>query len=144
MQQSTTFQGKSIRVRRESKNRYEFRSPYTVQFGTAAEIERLISDHMSAARHSAIELAAARHSLKMVAAEDGVALETKPVLAPAPVVTAPAPVVTSSPAPARTPRVPTPRRKSHSVEVVSFDASNKPKRRPNGLAYLRQLMAQAE
>lgn len=132
------FQGKNYRVRREGKNRYEFRSPYTLQLGTAAEIEKLISDQMTGARKSAIELAAARQMLKQAAAQEGPvasAVPASPVAIAAPPTPPVAPAPTRAPAPRRTP-------KPHHVAVIPLGDGKKPKRMPNGLGYLRALMAQ--
>lgn len=148
------FQGRNFRVRRESKGRYEFRSQYTLQYGTASEIATLITDQMSEAQRSAIELAVAKLKLKQAAAiEDGATIlesvKTAPVTQPIPTA---APVRAPEPGPravARYTAASKHRTSRHRVQVVEYATPTappteppKPKRRPNSLSYLMALREQ--
>jgi hypothetical protein len=145
------FQGRSFRVRRESNNRYEFRSQYTLQYGTAAEIAKLITDQMGEAQRNAIELAVAKQKLRQIATtEDGATIldlvKTAPVSQPIP---SAAPVRAPEPGPravARYAAASKHRATRHRVQVVEYVTPSieppKPKRRPNSLSYLKALREQ--
>jgi hypothetical protein len=158
------FEGRNFRIRHLSKNRFEFRSAYSVQYGTATEMMRVLNDAQNEAKRSAIELTLARQRLREAAAKDGTALEVAPApgsgqpSAPLEPPTSPPPFpipLESIPEkwPSRKPRerpalplqdaapgdaAPKRRIVTPHVTVVSLN-NDRPRRRPNGLSYLTAL-----
>lgn len=144
------FQGQNFRVNRVSKNRYEFRSPYAITYGTAVEIEKIIADQTTYAQQSEAELAKARRAVLLSALADGV-LSTKDA-APepaAPVIASPPPPPPSLPPPTSRPAAAQKRRR-HTVAIVENvaaastsapDAPAKRKPRRYGVSYLASLRA---
>lgn len=144
------FQGQNFRVIRHAKNRYEFRSPYSITYGTATEIAKLITDQTAYAQQSELELGKARRAVLLSALADGVAITKEvPPKEPAP---EPEPATVSSPPappPAR-PASPAPKRRRSHVAVVENVTTTSPsdpaKRKPRryGRAYFNALREREE
>lgn len=142
------FEGRSFRVRHLSKNRFEFRSQYSLKQGTANEIMALLADEQNAAQRSAIELTLAKKKLREAAEKDGAELLSPPTRAPSPITPPPKPAPPAEPdaspeddpepvatAPATKAR----RIVEPHVTMVSLSAEGRQRRRPNGLSYLSAL-----
>lgn len=134
------FEGRNFRIRHLSKNRFEFRSQYSLKQGTANEIMTLLADEQNQAKRNAIELSLAKQRLREAAEKDGAELSPGPSIPP-PAEPSPEP----TPQPEREPepisaraepkrRVVTPH-----VTMVSLASGDRPRRRPNGLSYLTAL-----
>lgn len=160
-EKSMLFQGQNFRVSRVSKNRYEFRSPYAITYGTAGEIEKIIADQTTYAQQSEAELAKARRAVLLSALADGVPIAKDPAPAPLPAPPAPPAPATASASSASTtpkpaasrPAAPVPKRRRHSVaivenvaeSVVSTSAPDAPAKRGKprryGVSYMALLRA---
>lgn len=137
------FQGRNFRIRRLSKDRYEFRSAYTLTYGTAAEMLGVIAQHTAEAMRSALELAVVKQKVRETAEHDGVAVIPEPVKPEA--LRPEVPIPEAAPAEEPVTRV---RRKlaakTHGIEVVEASkelavGTTSRGRRPNSLKFLRAL-----
>lgn len=137
------FKGKTVRLRRIDRNRYELRTGYSLEYGTVSEIAASLGVKSSEVRLSALELAACRQSLReMVAKEDQdylAALEPRPSLPPSPPPLPSPPVVASAPVPAAAGAQPRPRRLKDAPTSKNVEPR---KRSRGGLSYLRALQAE--
>ncbi len=142
------FQGSQYRIIKHSKNRYEFRTPYAIQFGTGKEVLAMIVEHVKNSQKSTIELSLAKQKLLSMAEEDGLTMAASaPAAEPAPTPSLPPPLPPKTPIfeeetveapdfeplPDEITQVCAP--KPHTVKVQR--AASK---RRHGLAYLRALL----